>query len=99
LAPTKEKTHLPILLRIRGNVLKCQELFSMKLLQKIRLSETVGALGAENVDNHKKNRVAVVRAFLERYEDRGDDFLDCIVAGDETWVSHHTPENKRQSMQ
>jgi hypothetical protein len=27
------------------------------------------------------------------------DFLDCIVMGDETWVSHHTPENKRQSMQ
>jgi hypothetical protein len=27
------------------------------------------------------------------------DFLDCIVTGDETWVSHHTPETKRQSMQ
>jgi hypothetical protein len=27
------------------------------------------------------------------------DFLDCIVTGDETWVSRHTPDNKRQSMQ
>jgi uncharacterized membrane-anchored protein len=27
------------------------------------------------------------------------DFLDYIEAGDENWVSHHTPENKRQSMQ
>jgi hypothetical protein len=27
------------------------------------------------------------------------DFLGCIVMGDETWVSHHTPDNKRQSMQ
>jgi hypothetical protein len=27
------------------------------------------------------------------------DFLDCIVTGDETWVSHHTLENMRQSMQ
>jgi hypothetical protein len=27
------------------------------------------------------------------------DFLDCVVTGDETWASHHTPENKRQSMQ
>jgi hypothetical protein len=27
------------------------------------------------------------------------DFLDCIVKGDETWVSHHTPEDKPQSMQ
>jgi hypothetical protein len=26
-------------------------------------------------------------------------FLDCIVKRDETWVSHHTPENKRHSMQ
>jgi hypothetical protein len=23
------------------------------------------------------------------------DFLDCIVTGYETWVSRHTPENKR----
>jgi histone-lysine N-methyltransferase SETMAR len=50
-------------------------------------------------DVHKKNRVAAVQAFLVRYEDQGDDFLDCIVTGDETLVSHHTPENKRQSMQ
>jgi hypothetical protein len=27
------------------------------------------------------------------------DFLECIVTGDETLVSHHTPENKRQLMQ
>jgi hypothetical protein len=27
------------------------------------------------------------------------DFLECIVTGDETWVSYHTPENKRQLMQ
>jgi hypothetical protein len=24
----------------------------------------------------------------------GDEFLDCIVTGDETWVFHHTPESK-----
>jgi histone-lysine N-methyltransferase SETMAR len=49
-------------------------------------------------DDQKKNRVAAAQAFLARYEDQGDDFLDCIVTGDETWVSHHTPENKRQSV-
>jgi hypothetical protein len=50
-------------------------------------------------DDHKKNQVAAAQAFLARYEDQGDDFLDCIVTGDETWVSNHTPENKQQSMQ
>ncbi|KAJ4442047.1 hypothetical protein ANN_11913 [Periplaneta americana] len=29
----------------------------------------------------------------------GDAFLDQIVTGDETWVSHNTPETKRQSRQ
>ncbi|KAL1130159.1 hypothetical protein AAG570_013097 [Ranatra chinensis] len=29
----------------------------------------------------------------------GDAFLKSIVTGDETWVSHYTPENKRRSMQ
>jgi hypothetical protein len=33
------------------------------------------------------------------YIENPTDFLDCIVMGDETWVSHHTPENKRQSVQ
>jgi hypothetical protein len=25
----------------------------------------------------------------------GDEFLDCIVTGDETWVFHRTPESKQ----
>jgi hypothetical protein len=49
-----------------------------------------------SADDHKKNRVAVVQAFVVHYGDQGDDFLDCTVTGDETWLSHHTPENKQQ---
>jgi hypothetical protein len=30
-------------------------------------------------DDHKKNRVAAAQAFHARYEDQGNDFLDCIV--------------------
>jgi hypothetical protein len=42
-------------------------------------------------DNHEKNQVAAVQAFLARYKDQGNDFLDCIVTGDETWgISSHT---------
>jgi hypothetical protein len=29
----------------------------------------------------------------------GDEFLDSIVTGDETWVFHHTPESKQQLME
>lgn len=50
-------------------------------------------------EQHKLNRVATSKEFLERYELEGDDFLHSIVTGDETWVAHYTPETKRQSSQ
>jgi len=37
--------------------------------------------------------------FLTRYEQEGDEFLDYILTGDETWVFHHTPESKQQPLQ
>ncbi|KAJ4428910.1 hypothetical protein ANN_25904 [Periplaneta americana] len=36
--------------------------------------------------------------FLQWYHDDGDEFLDRIVTGDETWISHFIPETKQQSM-
>jgi hypothetical protein len=39
------------------------------------------------------------QSFLVHYEEQRDDFLDYILTGDETWVFHHTPETKQQSMQ
>jgi histone-lysine N-methyltransferase SETMAR len=33
------------------------------------------------------------------YEREGDEFLDRIVAGDESWCSHYCPETKRMSQQ
>lgn len=50
-------------------------------------------------EEHKNNRVSAAREFLERYETEGETFLNSVVTGDETWVYHHTPESKRQSMQ
>ena len=38
---------------------------------------------------------------LQRYAKEGDNFLDRIVTGDETWVLrvlHYTPESKQRSM-
>jgi len=36
--------------------------------------------------------------FLMRYAWEGDEFLDCIVTGDETWAFHHTPESSTMMM-
>lgn len=36
--------------------------------------------------------------FFNRYSDEGDKFLNKTGTGDETWVSHVTPETKEQSM-
>ncbi|KAJ4435469.1 hypothetical protein ANN_18085, partial [Periplaneta americana] len=50
-------------------------------------------------DQHKTQRIASALTFLMRYHTDGDAFLDQIVTGDEIWVSHNTPETKRQSRQ
>jgi hypothetical protein len=33
--------------------------------------------------------------FLTRYAQEGEEFLDSIVTGDETWVFHQTSESKQ----
>ncbi|GFV62110.1 histone-lysine N-methyltransferase SETMAR [Trichonephila clavipes] len=50
-------------------------------------------------EEHKLKRMACDLDFLDRYHKEGDQFLERIVTGDETWVSHITPESKRQSME
>jgi len=50
-------------------------------------------------DDHKTKRMGSVLKFLKRYAQEGDEFLDSIVTGDETWGFHHTPESKQQSLQ
>jgi hypothetical protein len=37
--------------------------------------------------------------FIELLHNEGDTSLRCIVTGDETWIHHYAPENKRQSME
>ena len=50
-------------------------------------------------DDHKKKRMGSALKFLTRYVQEGDEFMDSIVTGQETWVYHHTPESKQQSLQ
>ncbi|KAJ4451655.1 hypothetical protein ANN_03124, partial [Periplaneta americana] len=47
---------------------------------------------------HKMQHLGAALTFLQRYHDDGDEFLDRIVMGDETWISHFTLETKQQSM-
>jgi len=47
----------------------------------------------------KEHRETVAQEILNRCLLEGDDFLKNIAAGDESWVHHHDPENKRQSME
>lgn len=50
-------------------------------------------------EDHKRQRMEASREFLDRYAEEGEEFLNSIVTGDETWVSHFTPETKRQSLE
>jgi hypothetical protein len=50
-------------------------------------------------DKHKTKRISSTLRFLTYNPQEGDEFLDYIVTGDETWVFHHTPELKQQSLQ
>ncbi|GFU86543.1 mariner Mos1 transposase [Trichonephila clavipes] len=48
---------------------------------------------------HREKRFAISLDFSIRYEEEGVDTLSQIVTGDETWVSHITPDSKQQSME
>jgi len=50
-------------------------------------------------EEHKLKRLASALDFLTRYSEEGDNFLGRVVTGDETWVSHATPESKQQPME
>ncbi|XP_067123351.1 histone-lysine N-methyltransferase SETMAR-like [Centruroides vittatus] len=50
-------------------------------------------------DDHKTKSLGSALSFLTRYDQEGDELLDHIVTGDETYVSHMTPESKQQSME
>lgn len=45
------------------------------------------------------NRMGLCLQRLSRYADEGEDMLNRIVTGDESWVHHYQPESKRDSMQ
>src|SRR5215469_9882069 len=47
---------------------------------------------------HKDTRMGLSLTHLSRYHVEGEEFLERIVTGDETWMHYATPETKRDSM-
>ena len=47
----------------------------------------------------KQKRVEICEELLKRYREEGDQFLLNIITGDESWIHHFDPEEKRLSMQ
>jgi len=43
----------------------------------------------------KQNRLNICRQLILRYDREKEYFLNIIVTGDEFWVRHYDPENKR----
>lgn len=80
---------------------KCRGVFSTKLWQIDYDIENCAHDGYPRCSqrNTKTKRASSALSFLTRYSEQGDEFLDHIVTGDETWVSHMTPESKQQSME
>ena len=52
-----------------------------------------------STDDHKMKWMGSALKFLTHCAQEGDEFLDSILTGGETWVSHHTPESKPHSLQ
>jgi len=52
----------------------------------------------ELTEERKRKRLDVCSRHLARYREEGDNFLQQIVTGDETWIHHYEPEINRQSV-
>jgi len=95
---------------IRGNRRNKQKEICIALgISRVRVGHIIGVLGFRKVcarwvprmlsDEMKAERVRISRELLERFEKESEDFLKKTITGDETWVHHYDPENKRQSME
>ncbi|GFS23622.1 histone-lysine N-methyltransferase SETMAR [Elysia marginata] len=50
-------------------------------------------------DEMKMQRKTMCAELLKRYEEEGEEFIQRIVTGDESWVHHYDPESKHQLME
>jgi hypothetical protein len=70
-----------------------QDISSTRLSQK-----NLHQMCSKNAQRMQNNMGAAL-SFLECCHREGDEFLDHIIAGDESWISHNAPESKWQSQE
>ena len=78
-------------------------------MSKERVGNIIGLLGYTKVCSRwvprkltpekKQKRVEICEELLKRYREEGGQFLLNIVTGDESWIHHFDPEEKRVSME
>jgi histone-lysine N-methyltransferase SETMAR len=77
-------------------------------MSKERVGYIIGLLGYAKVcsrwvprmltQEKKQKHVEIYEELLKRYREEGDQFLLNIVTGNESWIHHFDPEEKRLSM-
>jgi len=53
----------------------------------------------ELTEERKRERLDICSRHLAHYHEDGENYLQQIVTGDETWIHHYEPESKQQIMQ
>jgi hypothetical protein len=46
-------------------------------------------------EEHKNRRFEIALSQLQRFKEEGNEFLESIVTGDETWMHHFTPQKNK----
>jgi len=52
-----------------------------------------------HTEEHKLEQQATTLDFPTKYSEEGENFLNHVVTGNETWMSHEAPHSKQQSME
>jgi hypothetical protein len=95
-------TGISLLLKFMRNVLKFHVCWFLKLLRSISTTKKICARWVPWLltEEHKGKHMGAALKFFEHYPQEGDNFLDQIVIGDETWISHNIiPEIKCHSLE
>ncbi len=64
-----------------------------------RVQKSVQQVGPSTIDRGPQEKpMGASLTYLLRFNNHGEDFLEQIITGDETWVHQYCPETKAQSM-
>jgi histone-lysine N-methyltransferase SETMAR len=77
-----------------------RETVRLILTENLNMRKVCAKMVPKNLsEEQKERRLQVCSELLERVQSEGDEFLNKIITGDETWIFQYDPETKRQSQQ